>query len=116
MNDYPLTFDVALPLYSWGIVTNHLGWKKLVNGLSVEDMQPPLFRQIGEHTFEVEQDCFLHGLYITKGFTVKLEEITPGLLAEARDYLHRKIDRDFRIVYFHLSQGFLKRFTIQELK
>ena len=116
INDYPLLFDVALPLYSWGIVTNHLGQKKLVNGLSADDMQPPLFRQTGEHTFEVQQDCFLHGLYINQGFTVKLEEITPPLLAEAKQYLHQKIDHDYRIVYFHLSEGFLKRFTIQELK
>ena len=116
INDYPLTFDVALPLYSWGIVTNHLGQKKLVNGLSADDMQLPFFRQTGEYTFEVEQDCFLHGLYINKGFTVKLEEITPSLLTEAKQYLHRTIDHNYRIVYFHLSEGFLKRFTIQELK
>ncbi|MDO4702891.1 hypothetical protein [Tannerella sp.] len=116
INDYPLTFDVALPLYSWGIVTNHLGQKKLVNGLSADDLQPPFFRQTGEHMFEVEQDCFLYGLYINKGFTVKLEEITPSLLTEAKHYLHQKIDHDYRIVYFHLSKGFLKRFTLQELK
>ncbi len=116
INDYPLTFDIALPLYSWGIVTNHLGRKKLINGLTADDLQPPAFRRTSENTFEVMQDCFLHGLYINKGFSIKLEIITPQLLTEAKQYLNRKIDDDYSIVYFHLSEGFLKRFTIKELK
>ena len=44
------------------------------------------------------------------------DRISFTKFARDSDYLHWKIDRDFRIVYFHLSQGFLKRFTIQELK
>lgn len=116
INEYPLAFDIALPLYSWGIVTNHLGDKKLINGLTPDDLQTPAFRATGENTFEVMQDCFLQGLYINKGFTIKLELITPQLLNEAKRYLHQKTDHDYDIVYFHLSKGFLKRFTIKELK
>ncbi len=115
INAYPLTFDVSLPLYSWGIVTNHLGHKKLINGLTAFDLREPAFRQTAENRFEVMQDCFLHGLYINKGFTIKIEEITPELLAEAKRYLHQKIDRDYGVVYFHLSEGFLKRYSINDL-
>ena len=116
INDYPLAFDIALPLYSWGIVTNHRGEKKLINGLTADDLQPPVFKQKDDFTYEVMQDCFLHGLYINKGFTVKIEAITPELLTEAKHYLNEKIDNDYAIVYFHLSKGFLERFTINELK
>jgi hypothetical protein len=116
INEYPLAFDIALPLYSWGIIKNHLGKIKLMNGLTSNDLQSPAFRQTGENSFEVVQDCFLQGMYINSGFTIKIEEITPELLNESKVYLDKKIKHDYNIVYYHLSKGFLNRFTIEDLK
>ena len=116
INDYPIRFDIALPLYSWGIIKNHLGEIKLMNGLTADDLQSPAFRQTGENSFEVTEDCFLQGMYINSGFTIKIEEITPELLTEAKEYLNEKIKSGYDIVYFHLSKGFLSRFTIDDLK
>lgn len=116
INDYPLDFDVILPIYSWGIVTNHLGQVKLVNGLTEADLQTPMFEKQDNNLYLVKEDGFLQSLYVNAGFTVKIETITPELLAEAKRYLDRQIDRDFPWVYFHLSQGFLDRFTIEDLK
>ena len=116
INTYPLDFDVILPVYSWGVVTNHLGKVKLVNGLTEDDLQTPMFEKTGDNLYLVKEDGFLQGLYVNAGFTVKIETISPELLAEAKHYLDQQIDRDFPWVYFHLSQGFLKRFTIDKLK
>lgn len=116
INDYPLDFDVILPIYSWGIVTNHLGQVKLVNGLAEDDLQTPMFEQQDDNLYLVKEDGFVQGLYVNSGFTIKIETITPELLAEAKQYLDRQIDRDFPWVYFHLSQGFLNRFTLEDLK
>jgi len=116
INDYPLDFDVILPIYSWGIVTNHLGKVKLINGLAEDDLQTAMFEKKSDNLYLVKEDGFVQGLYVNRGFTIKIETITPELLAEAKQYLDRQIDRDFPWVYFHLSQGFLKRYTIDELK
>ena len=116
INDYPLPFDVILPIYSWGVVTNHLGKVKLVNGLAEADLHTPMFEKVDENLYLVKEDGFLQGLYVNSGFTVKIETITPALLAEAKQYLDQQIERDFDWVYFHLSQGFLTRYTMDELK
>ena len=116
INDYPLDFDVILPIYSWGIVTNHLGQVKLVNGLTEDDLQTPMFEKQDDNLYLVKEDGFVQSLYVNSGFTIKIEKISPELLAEAKQYLDRQIDRDFPWVYFHLSQGFLNRFTIENLK
>lgn len=116
INDYPLDFDVILPIYSWGIVTNHLNKVKLVNGLTEADLQTPMFEKASDNLYLVKEDGFLQGLYINSGFTVKIETITPELLAEAKQYLDHQIERDFPWVYFHLSQGYLSRYSIENLK
>ena len=116
INEYPLDFDVILPIYSWGIVTNHVGEVKLINGLTEEDLQKPMFEKTDDNQYLVKEDGFLRGMYVNSGFTVKIEAITPELLAEAKQYLDHQIDRDFPWVYFHLSQGFLTRYSMDNLK
>ena len=116
INEYPLDFDVILPIYSWGIVTNHVGEVKLINGLTEDDLQTPMFEKTGDNQYLVKEDGFLRGMYVNSGFTIKVEAITLELLAEAKQYLDRQIDRDFTWVYFHLSQGFLTRYSMDNLK
>lgn len=114
INDYPLDFDVALPLYSWAIVSNHLGRKKLINGIAEEDLTHEDFEQ-KEGRFIAKKDLFLEGLYINEGFEVKIEGISPELLKETKTYLGQKIKKPFAWVYYHLDHRFTDRFTINDL-
>ena len=115
INDYPIDFDVILPIFSWGIVTNHLGKVKLVNGLTEADLEGPMYEKQSEGLYLVKEDGFLQSLFVNSGFTVKIETITPELLAEAKQYLDQKIEKDYSLVYFHLSEGFLRRYSIENL-
>lgn len=117
INDYPLDFDIALPLYLWAVVTNHLGEIKLINNATREELEAEdHFKPIDENKYEVVDDFFFHGLYLNKGFKIKVEDISPDLLKEAKTYLNDKIERDYRIVYYHLDKPFLERFTVDDLK
>lgn len=113
---YPLEFDVALPLYSWAVVTNHLGKIRLINGITREDMDADRFRQVSDHVYEARDDLFFHGLYINQGFSVRVEKISPLLLQQARSYLDTQIKKDYAIVYYHLHEPFLTKFTIEQLR
>ena len=116
LNDYPIDLDYALPLFSWGIVSNKKSQIKLINGLTHNDLNIIKFKRISENRYKVLEDCFINGLYINKGYTIEIEQITPTLLRNAIEYLDNKIQKDYNIVYYHLSKGFLNRYTIDELK
>ena len=113
---YPLSFDVALPLYSWGIVTNHLGKIKLINGLTSEELSSAKFTKISKNTYQAKEDQFLNGLFISKDFIITLESISPELLTEAKTYLNKQIKKPYSIVYYHLDSKFIQRFTVRELE
>ncbi|MFA7616730.1 MAG: hypothetical protein WBF83_05370 [Moheibacter sp.] len=113
---YPLKTDVALPIYSWAIVTNHLGKKKLINGVSKSDLDNENYKKLKDGYYRIESDTFLRGIYLNKGFEIKLETIPAELLKQTRNFLDSKIKSDFEIVYYHLDQMFLKRYTIDDLK
>lgn len=115
INSYPFDLDIALPLYSWAIVSNHLGKIKLLNNVTSSDMDPVFFNTVGTNEYEAKDDFFFQGIYLNKGFRVKTEGITPELLNEAKTYLDNKIDRHYRIIYYHLDKPFLERFTTDQL-
>ncbi|RLJ30802.1 hypothetical protein CLU97_0196 [Chryseobacterium sp. 7] len=107
MEDYPIKkIEVALPIYSWGIVTNHLDKHKLINALSKRDLENPNFKKISDHEIEVLKDGFYFGSYLNKGFTVKVEEISEEQLEDVIQFLQKKIPH-FTIIYYQLDSKFV---------
>jgi len=117
INDYPLTFDVALPIYSWAVVKNHLGNIKLINNVTEAELRAEnRFRALPDKSYEATDNFFFRGIFLNKGFRIKVEEISPELLQEAKMFLNKHINRDYRIVYYHLDQTFLEQYTVEQLK
>lgn len=107
LEDYPIkNIDVALPIYSWGIVTNHLGKHRLINALNEKDLQNPDFKKISETEAEVLKDGFYFGNFLNKGFKIKIEKISDNKLDEVTDFLDKKINQ-YQIVYYQLDNKFL---------
>jgi len=112
LEDYPIKLDIALPIYSWGIVTNHLGKKKLINALTAEElMQNKNFKMINKNNFEVLKDDFYFGLYLNKSFKIKIEEIAEKDIIESLNFIDGKLDYPFHIIYYHLDERFTKNYN-----
>lgn len=107
IDEYPIKkIEVALPIYSWGIVTNYLGKHKLINALSQKDLKNPNFKKISNTEIEIQKDGFYFGNYLNKGFRIKVEEISDEQLKDVVDFLDKKI-KYFNIVYYQLDSKFV---------
>lgn len=107
LEDYPIkNIDIALPIYSWGIVTNHLGKHRLINALNEKDLENPDFKKLSETEAEVLKDGFYFGNFLNKGFKIKVEKISDKQLDEVTDFLDKKINQ-YHIVYYQLDNKFL---------
>ncbi|MBT2621986.1 hypothetical protein [Chryseobacterium sp. ISL-6] len=107
LENYPIKkIDVALPIYSWGIVTNHLGKHKLINALSDKDLKNPNFKKISDHESEILKDGFYFGSYLNKGFKIKVEQVTSEQRNDVISFLDKKISQ-FNIIYYQLDSKFV---------
>ncbi|SHG43498.1 hypothetical protein [Chryseobacterium sp. OV279] len=107
LEDYPVKkIEVALPIYSWGIVTNHLEKHKLINALSKKDLENPGFKKISDHEVEIMKDGFYFGSFLSKGFRIKVEEISDEQLEDVTRFLEKKIT-DFNVIYYQLDSKFV---------
>lgn len=108
LENYPIKkIEVALPIYSWGIVTNHLGKHKLINALSVKDLDNPDFKKISDKEIEILKDGFYFGNFLNKGFKIKVEEISQEQLESATKFLDKKIST-YNIIYYQLDSKFVE--------
>lgn len=108
LEDYPIKkVEVALPIYSWGIVTNHLGKHKLINALSAKDLDNPDFEKISDTEIEILKDGFYFGNFLNKGFKIKVEEISQEQLNNAIEFLDKKIS-SYNIIYYQLDSKFVE--------
>jgi hypothetical protein len=107
LEDYPIkNMEVALPIYSWGIVTNHLEKHKLINALSRKDLENPGFKRISDDEVEVIKDGFYFGSFLSKGFRIRVEEISDDQLQDVTRFLEKKIPH-FNIIYYQLDSKFV---------
>lgn len=107
INEYPIKkIEVALPIYSWGIVTNYLGKHKLINALSEKDLENPNFKKISDNEIEILKDGFYFGSYMNRGFRIKIESISQQQLTEVIRFLEKKIQH-FNIIYYQLDSKFV---------
>ncbi len=109
IDQYPLDIDVALPIFSWGIVTNHNGKHRLINAFAAKDLNHPDLKKLSPTKAVVLKDGFYFGNYLSKGFTIKIEEISPEQLRELKNFLSKKLT-GYQIVYYHLDAKFLGNF------
>ncbi len=108
LGNYPIKkIDVALPIYSWGIITNHLGKHKLINALNAEDLKNPGFEKISENEITVKKDGFYFGHFLNKGFKIRTEQITDEQLDEVIEFLNQK-KLIFNIIYYQLDGKFIE--------
>ncbi|SFI16499.1 hypothetical protein [Halpernia frigidisoli] len=110
---YPLKMDIALPIYSWGIVTNHLGKHKLINALSSEELKKNNnFKKISDDNFEVLKDGFYFGNYLSKGFKIKIEAVSQKDLDETLSFINGQITF-YNIIYYQLDSRFIKNYNLK---
>jgi len=115
LEDYPIkNIEVALPIYSWGIVTNHLGKHKLINALSKKDLENPDFAKISDYEIEILKDGFYFGNFLNKGFRIKVEEISDEQLKNVVQFLDKKINT-YNIIYYQLNSKFVEGRNFDQL-
>lgn len=109
LGNYPIkNMDIALPIYSWGIITNHFGKRKLINGLSKKDLENSDFKKTSDIEAEVLKDGFYFGNFLNKGFKIKIEEIPQEQINEMKSFFDKKL-MHYNIVYYQLDSKFVNQ-------
>lgn len=113
--DYPVTLDVALPVYSWMQCYDGRRFKGVVYG-PVEAYKPLLKHDKGLW-YTMLSDTVLSDIYLRKGDRIKIERVSKEDLAKAVELIHSSeaLSETAIFSYFHLNSAELKFYNYETL-
>lgn len=114
---YPLHLDIALPLFQWGVVFRSNKLFKLINQLSIDDLQDKTrFQPINSTRFQVLQSTYLQGHYLYEGDQIRLEKVSIEDLKAAKALLEAQLtSSEFILSFYHLDERVLQQYSAKEL-
>ncbi len=114
---YPLPLDLALPIFSWGVVFRNDEMVKLIHKLPEQELSDTSkFARIGDNRYEVKKSTYLEALYLYAGDYIRLEKIEPENLDEAvKLNLPLFEGKAFSLSLYHLDTTFINAMTYDQL-
>lgn len=115
-SSYLLKLDMALPIYSWGVLTFPSQEIKLLNNLTYAKLDSSKFKKINKLSYEVIEPHFLQGFYLPIKSVIKIEENDFDEVLIAKKYLDDcdNIQWNNTILY-HLDEEVLLQHSVEDL-
>lgn len=115
---YPIHLDIALPIFSWGVLFRNGHMIRLINNLQATDLaDTSRFLKIAENRFEVRKSTYLNGYYLYQEDRIRIENTDLQLLLQATDLITAQLKtRNLSVAFFHLDSTTIKRFPHESLE
>lgn len=117
---YPLPLDVALPLFSWGVLFNGETYVGLIRRvpevLGPEGPPPPAWKRLGPNLFELREDAALEGRRLPRGLTLRVERTEPEELEALVRELRKGAPRPDNVLFYHLDAATVKPWRARQLR
>lgn len=116
--NYPLALDVALPIFSWGVLYRNGGMVKLINNLREEDLSDEAyFLRTDDIHFEVLKSTYLKGKYLYEGDVIRVESVSLKTLKESAQLLGSEIENPhLTISFYHLDTTTIKNYPYEKIE
>jgi hypothetical protein len=117
LQEYPLSLDIALPLFDWKVLYHDRTYKGLIQGLPDSLLQQKGIALKINNTYTVLQDTLLNGYTLKKGDFIRQEDANFEEIMQATRLLKPKLTTArFTVSLFHLDSLTLHKYSTHELE
>ncbi len=117
LNKYPLSLDIALPLYSWAVVFRDGKLIRLINDVLESDFVTTKYLKISKNHYKVLKSTFLYGSYLYEDDIVRFETVMKTDLLEAANLLSKNLPRDDRTIsFYHMDSKLINQYETELLQ
>jgi len=106
LNRYPLPLDVALPLFSWGVVFRNGQFTNLINQLNTQTANnlPQLLQPLGKGHYRALQSGIINGSHIGKDDVIRVEEVPLSAALKSARWLSKQLGttNNLHVALYHL--------------
>ncbi|MEO1450934.1 MAG: hypothetical protein AAFV07_15500 [Bacteroidota bacterium] len=115
---YPLPLDLALPIFSWGVVRRSGKTVHLINNLRAEQLKDTTrFAFLPQSRIEVKKSTYLNGFYLYAEDTIRIEDVSVDRLEDAAKLLAENLKGDsLHISFYHLDTPTIQQYPHETLE
>ena len=116
--NYPIPLNIALPLYSQGVILRDGNAAHLFNNLIPEEVKHDThFLKKSATTYSANQNCYFKGVYVYADDVLRIDTVSIENLEKSAELLSKKFSGSVNeITFFSLDSVCLKRYNPEELK
>jgi hypothetical protein len=116
IGQYPLPLDIALPLFSWGVVLRDGAAIKIINNLNHSEIDSN-FNKKTNNRYVLMRNSYFKGHYLYENDEIRLEDTPLSYLTETADFISQNIKKQpLTLAFYHLDSTVLKRYTYENLE
>lgn len=114
---YPLELDIALPIFSQTVLKNNNGKLRLINTTERKKLESDNihFTQLTNILFEVKSDTLFNGFYLSKGYRLKLEEVSEEETINTYKIIKTSNLNISKVIFYHLDDNAISKTNISKL-
>ncbi|HHG85389.1 MAG TPA: hypothetical protein ENJ82_11640 [Bacteroidetes bacterium] len=114
---YPVPLDIALPIFSWGVLHRKGKAIRLLNNLFPDQLEDvPGFKKISKNRVKVGKSRYFRGQYLYKGDVIRMETVQDTALLRAAVFLAETLPQDsIHIALYHLDSLTLRHYELEAL-
>lgn len=115
---YPLKTDIALPIFSWGVIFRNKEFKGVIRNASVENYSNnKQYTQIADNRFRLNEEMVIGDFFARPGDEIRIEALSKKELRELSQYLLSEIktDKYSRITFFAWDTNYIPTDEIKNI-
>ena len=114
--DYPLSLNIALPLFSQTVITNNDNKIKIIKNTERNVLEnDDHFKIIDNYNLMVVKDTLYKGFFLSKGYNLKFEEINETVITESFKIIKNSNLKINEVIFYHLDEKSLSNINIKEI-
>jgi hypothetical protein len=118
--EYPILLDVALPLFSSGVIFRDGKFKGMISEINPEDYSSDTasYKKEKDDLFMFRNDQVIGNTYIRYGDEIRLESLTSDNLKEISEYIsdNVKLAKDSRVTFFSWNTNAIKKYGTKNIQ
>jgi hypothetical protein len=117
LEDYPLPYDVALPLFEWGVLYRDGKLKGLLRDLTPSLLESAFAKGEKENAYTAISDSYVNGIFIYKGDDLRVETVNKDKLQELASMIKEASgsNSDYETIFYHINSPLTSKFSSDEL-
>lgn len=114
LKDYPLQYDIALPLFSWAVVFNQGKFQRLINDVSHKDVEK--LKKEGDYYSLEGGGMFAENDYLYEDDKIRYETVDEQSLSELAKQIKANAKQNFNIIYYHINSRVVAQFSAKQIQ